>query len=89
MAINAASCQANSATSIADPGTTIDAFGVSTKQNIYIVAASATFTANGVACKPGAQDGAAGYGSTTFNPPFLVTGAVSSATIGTIWYYVR
>jgi len=89
MAINATVCQVNSATSIADPGTTTDAFDVKVKRNIYIVAASATFTANSVACKPGAQDGAAGYGSTTFNPPFLVTGAVSSATVGTIWYYVQ
>ena len=88
MALNNTPSQVNSATSIADPGSNTDGFGVTTKRNIYIVAASATFTANGVACKPGAQDGAAGYGSTTFNPPFLVTGAVSSATIGTIWYYI-
>ena len=89
MAANVTPSQVNSGTSIADPGTDTVAFGVKRKRNIYIVAASATFTANGVACKPGAQDGAAGYGSTTFNPPFLVTGAVSSATIGTIWYYVQ
>ena len=89
MAVNARVCQVNSATSISDPGTNTDAFGVKIKKNIYIVAASATFTANSVACKPGAQDGAAGYGSTAFNPPFLVTGAVTSATIGTIWYYVQ
>jgi hypothetical protein len=89
MALNSTPCQVNSATSIADPGTVVNGAGVSITRNIYIVAASATFTANGVACKPGAQDGAAGYGSTTFNPPFLVTGAVSSATIGTIWYYVQ
>ena len=75
-------CQVNSATSIADPGTNTDGFGVKRKRNIYIVAASDTFTANGVACNPGDE-------SISFNPPFLVTGAVSSATIGTIWYYIE
>ena len=81
MALNSTPCQVNSATSIADPGTTTDAFGVSTKRNIYIVAATANFTANSVACVPGNVN----FG----NNPFLVTGAVSSATVGTIWYYVR
>jgi hypothetical protein len=81
MALNSTYCQVNSATSIADPGTTTDAFGVSTKKNIYIVAATANFTANSVACVPGSVN----FG----NNPFLVTGAVSSATVGTIWYYVR
>ncbi len=84
MAINAASCQANSATSIADPGTTTDAFGVKTKKNIYIVAATAAFTANGVACNPATVQGV-NFG----NNPFLVTGAVSGATAGTIWYYIQ
>ena len=81
MALNSTYCQVNSATSIADPGTTTDAFGVSTKKNIYIVAATANFTANSVACVPGNVN----FG----NNPFLVTGAVSSATVGTIWYYVQ
>ncbi len=81
MALNSTPCQVNSATSIADPGTTTDAFGVSTKKNIYIVAATANFTANSVACVPGSVN----FG----NNPFLVTGAVSSATVGTIWYYVQ
>ncbi len=81
MALNSTPCQVNSATSIADPGTTTDAFGVSTKRNIYIVAATANFTANSVACVPGSVN----FGNT----PFLVTGAVSSATVGTIWYYVQ
>jgi len=81
MALNSTPCQVNSATSIADPGTTTDAFGVSTKRNIYIVAATANFTANSVACVPGNVN----FG----NNPFLVTGAVSSATVGTIWYYVQ
>ena len=81
MALNSTPCQVNSATSIADPGTTTDAFGVSTKRNIYIVAATANFTANSVACVPGSVN----FG----NNPFLVTGAVSSATVGTIWYYVQ
>ena len=75
-------CEVNSATSIADPGNDEDAFGVKRKRNIYIVAATDTFTANGVACNPGDE-------SVTFNPPFLVTGAVSSATVGTIWYYIE
>ena len=79
-------CQVNSGTSISDPGTDTDAFGVRRKRNIYIVAATASFTANGVACKPG---DVSGYGGAAFNPPFLVTGAVSSATVGTIWYYVQ
>jgi len=81
MALNSTPCQVNTATSIADPGTTTDAFGVSTKRNIYIVAATANFTANSVACVPGNVN----FG----NNPFLVTGAVSGATVGTIWYYVQ
>ena len=81
MALNSTPCQVNSATSIADPGTTTDGFGVKTTRNIYIVAAIANFTANSVACIPGNVS----FG----NNPFLVTGAVSSATVGTIWYYVQ
>jgi len=80
MAVNATVCQVNSATSIAAPGTNTDAFGVQIKKNIYIVAATANFTANSVACVPGNVN----FG----NNPFLVTGAVSSATVGTIWYYI-
>ena len=83
MALNSTPCQVNSATTIADPGVTTDAFGVKTKKNIYIVAASDTFTANGVACNPG--DESISFG----NNPFLVTGAVTSATVGTIWYYIE
>ena len=82
MASSTRVCQVNSATSIADPGTDTDGFGVKRKRNIYIVAASDTFTANSVACNPGDESG-------SFNPPFLVTGAVASATIGTIWYYIE
>ena len=89
MAITAGACRVNSATTIADPGTITDAFGVSTKLNIYITAASDNFTANGVACQPGAQIGGGQSGSTAFNPPFLVTTAVTSATVGTIWYYIQ
>ena len=81
MAANTTPCQVNSATSIADPGTTTDGFEVKIKRNIYIVAATANFTANSVACVPGNVN----FG----NNPFLVTGAVSSATVGTIWYYVQ
>ena len=96
MALNSTVCQVNSATSIADPGTVVngagvsitrniyivtDGFEVKIKRNIYIVAATANFTANSVACVPGNVN----FG----NNPFLVTGAVSSATVGTIWYYVQ
>ena len=81
MAVNARVCQVNSATSISDPGITTDAFGVKRTQNIYIVAASSNFTANSVACVPGSINFS--------NNPFLVTGAVSGATVGTIWYYIE
>jgi hypothetical protein len=83
MALNSAPCQANSATTIADPGTVVNGAGVSITRNIYIVAATASFTANSVACNPG--DLAVNFG----NNPFLVTGAVSSATAGTIFYYIQ
>ncbi|MAG28039.1 hypothetical protein CMI47_21135 [Candidatus Pacearchaeota archaeon] len=81
MAANTTPCQVNSATTIADPGSNTDGFGVVTKRNIYIVAATANFTANGVACVPGNVNFS--------NNPFLVTGAVSGATVGTIWYYIQ
>jgi len=81
MALNSTPCQVNSATSIADPGTVVNGAGVSITRNIYIVVASANFTANSVACIPGNVN----FG----NNPFLVTGAVSSAQVGTIWYYVQ
>ena len=81
MALNSTVCQVNSATSIADPGTVVNGAGVSITRNIYIVAATANFTANSVACVPGNVN----FG----NNPFLVTGAVSGATVGTIWYYVQ
>ena len=83
MAANVSPCQVNSGTSITAPGTDTDAFGVKRKRNIYIVAATASFTANSVACNPG--DLAVNFG----NNPFLVTGAVSSATAGTIFYYIE
>ena len=81
MALNSTPCQVNSATSIADPGTVVNGAGVSITRNIYIVVASANFTANSVACMTGNVN----FG----NNHFLVTGAVSSATVGTIWYYVQ
>jgi hypothetical protein len=81
MALNSTPCQVNSATSIADPGTVVNGAGVSITRNIYIVVATANFTANSVACVPGNVN----FG----NNPFLVTGAVSSATVGTIWYYIQ
>ena len=83
MALNNTPSQVNSATTIADPGSNTDGFGVTTKRNIYIVAATAAFTANGVACNPATVQGV-NFG----NNPFLVTGAVSGATVGTIWYYI-
>jgi|TARA_Y100000310_G_C20154719_1_gene566362 hypothetical protein len=82
MAANARVCQVNSATTIADPGTSTDGFGVKTKRNIYIIAATKGFTANSVACNPG--DVGVNFGDN----PFLVTGAVSGATVGSIWYYI-
>ena len=84
MAANVSACQVNSGTSIADPGIDTNAFGVKVKRNIYIVAATAAFTANGVACNPATVQGV-NFG----NNPFLVTGAVSGATAGTIWYYIE
>jgi hypothetical protein len=71
----------NSATTIADPGQTTDAFGVRRANNIYIVAATASFTANSVACNPGDISLFLG------NNPLYVSGAVTSATVGTILYY--
>ena len=81
MALNSTPCQVNSATSIADPGTVVNGAGVSITRNIYIVVATANFTANSVACVPGNVN----FG----NNPFFLTGAVSGATVGTIWYYVE
>ena len=78
-------CQVNSGTSISDPGTDTNAFGVRVKRNIYIVAATANFTANGVACII-ATNGSVNFG----NNPLLVTGAVSSiAVAGTVFYYIE
>ena len=82
MASSTRVCQVNTGATIAGPGSDTDGFGVKRKRNIYIIAASDTFTANSVACNPGDE-------SVSFNPPFLVTGAVSSATVGTIWYYIE
>ena len=84
MAQNVKPCEVNSGTSISAPGTSTDAFGVKITRNIYIVAATAAFTANGVACNPATVQGV-NFG----NNPFLVTGAVSGATVGTIWYYIE
>mgnify|MGYP001578670235 FL=1 len=84
MAANVTPSQVNSGTSIADPRTDTDAYSVKRKRNIYIIAATAAFTANGVACNPATVQGV-NFG----NNPFLVTGAVSSATAGTIWYYIE
>jgi len=75
-------CLVNSGTTIADPGTTSDGF-VSRGRNIYIIAATANFTANGVAVAIGTAGGV-NFG----NNPLQVNGAVSSATAGTIFYYI-
>ena len=85
MAQNTKPSEVNSGTSISAPGTSTDAFGVKTTRNIYIVAATDAFTANGVACNP---NSATAMGVNFGNNPFLVTGAVSGATVGTIWYYI-
>jgi hypothetical protein len=84
MAANVSPCQVNSATSIADPGIDTNAFGVKVKRNIYIVAATANFTANGVACVI-ATNGSVNFG----NNPLLVTGAVSTIVAGTVFYYIE
>tara|TARA_Y100001951_G_C11193341_1_gene212807 strand:+ start:127 stop:384 length:258 start_codon:yes stop_codon:yes gene_type:complete len=85
MAQNTKPCQVNSGTSISAPGTSTDGFGVKTTRNIYIVAATANFTANGVACII-ATNGSVNFG----NNPLLVTGAVSSiAVAGTVFYYIE
>jgi hypothetical protein len=84
MAANVSACQVNSGTSIADPGIDTNAFGVKVKRNIYIVAATANFTANGVACVI-ATNGSVNFG----NNPLLVTGAVSTIVAGTVFYYIE
>jgi hypothetical protein len=84
MAQNTKPCQVNSGTSITAPGTSADAFGVKTTRNIYIVAATANFTANGVACVI-ATNGSVNFG----NNPLLVTGAVSTIVAGTVFYYIE
>ena len=84
MAANVSACQVNSGTSISDPGIDTNAFGVKVKRNIYIVAATANFTANGVACVI-ATNGSVNFG----NNPLLVTGAVSTIVAGTVFYYIE
>ncbi len=74
-------CKINNAITIADPTQTTDGFGVREDKNIYITAATANFTANSV-------DVVVASGGANFNNnPLLVTGAVTNAQIGTIFYY--
>jgi len=82
MALNVHPCQVNSGTTITGPGQRSDAVGVLTTPLIYIVAATDTFTANGVACNPGDESLFLG------NNPLVVSGDVTSATVGTIFYYI-
>ncbi len=74
----------NTAVTISDPGQTTDAFGVRTEKNIFITAATASFTANdvNVVCASGGLN----FGS---DNPLYVTGAVSNAQIGSIFYYTQ
>tara|TARA_R100000008_G_C3496447_1_gene121399 strand:+ start:72 stop:326 length:255 start_codon:yes stop_codon:yes gene_type:complete len=76
--------QVNTAASISDPGQTTDAFGVREDKNIFITAATASFTANDVniVCASGGLN----FGS---NNPLFVTGAVTNAQIGSIFYYTQ
>jgi hypothetical protein len=83
MALQTHPCQVNSATTITGPGQRVDAVGVLTTPLIYIVAATANFTANGVAVAIGASGGI-NFG----NNPIVVNGDVTSATVGTVFYYI-
>ena len=85
MALNNTPCQVNSATSIDEPGTTTDAFGVKRKRYIYVVAATASFVDYPTEINPG--DLAVNFGN---NPYRVANGAgVVGATVGTIWYYIE
>ena len=90
MALNNTPCQVNSATSIDEPGTTTDAFGVKTTRYIYVVAATAPFLdglnpASGTTVNPGNL--AVNFGN---NPYRVAAGyGVPSATVGTVWYYIE
>jgi len=76
--------QVNSGTTISDPGSNTDGFGVKSEKDIYITAATANFTANDV-------NVVVASGGVNFGPenPFLVTGAVTNAQVGTIFYYTE
>lgn len=90
MALNNTPCQVNSATSIDEPGTTTDGFGVKTTRYIYVVAATASFLDGlnpivGTTVNP--DNLAVNFGN---NPYRVANGAgVPSATVGTIWYYIE
>ena len=75
--------QVNTAVTIADPGTDTDAFGVRHNDNIYITAATAKFTANDVNVV--VASGGVNFGEN----PLQVTGAVTNAQVGTIFYYTQ
>jgi|TARA_R100000084_G_C4530016_1_gene90727 hypothetical protein len=83
MALNGKPVKVNTATTISDPGSDTDAFGVRHINNIYVTAATAKFTANDV-------DIVVASGGLNFGEnPLHVTGAVTNAQVGTIFYYVE
>lgn len=67
------SCQVNTATTIP----------VRSGYSIYIVSATANFTANSVGVVVGTNN------ALNFAVPFKVTTAVTSATIGTVFYFYQ
>ena len=85
MPVNTTPCLVNTATSIAEPGTDTDAFGVKRKRYIHVVAATASFVDYPTELNPG--DLAVNFGN---NPYRVANGAgVVGATIGTVWYYIQ
>lgn len=66
-------CQVNSATTIP----------VRAGYSIYVVSATANFTANGVAVVVGTNN------ALNFACPFKVSTAITSATVGTVFYFYQ
>jgi hypothetical protein len=83
MAQNSKPVKVNTGVTISDPGSDTDAFGVRHIDNIYVTAATANFTANDVNVV--VASGGVNFGSN----PLHVTGAVTNAQIGTVFYYVE
>jgi hypothetical protein len=76
--------QVNSATTVADPGSSTGGFGVKSEKDIYVTSATANFTANDVNIV--VASGGVNFGSEN---PLVVTGAITNAQIGTIFYYTE